>query len=54
MTLAGIWWWRCDKDKKRYYKKTKTKDIVRHLVGFVVDDSLLLWTTAEWKTGERG
>ena len=52
MTLAGIWWWRCDKDKNN--DLTKTKDVVRHLVGFVVDDSLLLWTAAEWKTGERG
>ena len=41
------------KTKKRYYK-TKTKGIVRHLVGFVANDALLLWTTAEWKTGERG
>ena len=52
MTLAGIWRWRCDKDKKRYYKKTKTKDIVRHLVGFVANDALLLWTAADWKSGE--
>ena len=27
--------------------KTKTNGIVKHLVGFVADDSLLLWTEAE-------
>ena len=53
MALAVIWRPRCEKEKNNDLKK-KTKDIVRHLVGFVVYDSLLLWTTAEWKTGERG
>ena len=52
MALAVIWRPRCEKEKNNDLKK-KTKDIVRHLVGFVVYDSLLLWTTAEWKAGER-
>ena len=53
MISGRCWWWRWQSSGGQGVKKKKTKNKVRHLIGFVLYDSLLLWTTAEWKAGER-